>query len=177
MWITFQHGIIHRFQPHLFSCLLTSQMKTILNKLEEHKYLEASCACRQLEFYEINPYITALVKDDKFKRKRCLSTNRISISKRCLSSIHSKLKTKFFEQSQPNWKSLVMIFSELEAGKQVALQHRVTTSLQPNRTSQDWSHVSISMTLSWTFGCLGEPLWVHNFNLTLCLLSTILYLG
>jgi hypothetical protein len=78
--ITFWHEKIPRFQPHLFSCLIDSHSKTILNKLEEHNYSQAICACHELEFYELDPYIAALVKDGKLERKRRIATNRTSTS-------------------------------------------------------------------------------------------------
>jgi hypothetical protein len=48
----------------------------------------------ELEFYELDPYITALMKDDKIERERCLSTTRISTIKKVLVVYPFKIKVK-----------------------------------------------------------------------------------
>jgi len=113
--ITFQHRKIPRIQPHLFSYLLNSHTKTFLNKLEENNNLQ-SCDCQELEFYELDPYIAALVKDDELERKRCLST-KTSMSRNVLVVYPFKIEEEILNTIPSELRALSdVIFSMQESG-------------------------------------------------------------
>ncbi len=113
--ITVQQRKVSIVQPHLFSCPLNSHIKNFLNKMEESNYLK-SCARQELEFYELNPYVTALVKDDERERKRRLST-KTSTSNKVLVVYPFKIEEEILNAIPAELRALSdVIFSMQESG-------------------------------------------------------------
>ena len=130
--ITFQHRKIPRIQPHLFSCLLNSHTKTFLNKLEENNYLR-SCACQELEFYELDPYISALVKHNELERKRHLST-KTSMSRKVLVIYPFKIEEEILNAIPAELRALSdVIFSMQESGTSKRDHYLIITESDKSR--------------------------------------------